>query len=109
MQDDVETICQTACDAIRRRRVARLTYDPSTVPRLIEAHALGVSAGGELFLFAWQHLGSSSSGAHAGWKTFLIRRIRSLSLDENAKFPGPRPDYRAGWHGLAEILCEISE
>jgi predicted DNA-binding transcriptional regulator YafY len=79
--------------AIEGRQVLEINYPPGK--RIIEPHALGYSADGNVLLRAYQTSGASASGEHANWKLFRIDRAGSVGPNGKT-FGGPRPDYRRG-------------
>ncbi len=90
-------------EGIRRQRVIRLSYRGFT--RLVEPHALGLSAGGHRALLAWQIEGGSKSDPPTGWRTFFVEELRSATL--TVRGFKPRPGYRADRSGLRAIEVEV--
>lgn len=90
-------------EGIRRQRVIRLTYRGFT--RLVEPHAIGLSAGGHRALLAWQIEGGSKSDPPTGWRTFFVDELRSATL--TVRGFTPRPGYRADRSGLRAIELEV--
>lgn len=76
--------------AISNRRLLRFYYEPGI--RVVEPHALGVSADGNILLRAYQTGGASKSGEHANWKLFRVEKITSLEVT-GEQFSGARPGY----------------
>ena len=77
-------------DAIRRRHLLLINYDPGH--RIVEPHAFGESKDGNQLLRAFQVSGASLSNEHVNWKLFRVDRAISISLHTET-FNGPRPDY----------------
>ena len=65
-------------DAIHRQRTLRLRYGGHM--RLVDPHALGISAGGHAAVLAWQVEGGSRSEPPSGWRTFLISEIGDIAV-----------------------------
>lgn len=80
-------------NAIEGHKILELHYPPGS--RLIEPHAVGYSADGNLLLRAYQTEGASSSGEHEHWKLFRLDRAGILSPNGEG-FSGPREGYRKG-------------
>jgi predicted DNA-binding transcriptional regulator YafY len=76
--------------AINEHRLLRFYYEPGL--RIVEPHALGISADGNLLLRAYQTGGASKSGEHANWKLFRLEKIVSLEVGDET-FVGARPGY----------------
>lgn len=91
-------------DALRRQRVLRLRYGGHL--RLVEPHALGVSAGGHRALLAWQIEGGSRSEPPNGWRTFLVGELSDVAL--TARGFTPRPGYNRDKAALREIELEVT-
>lgn len=81
----------TIKNAIERRERLVIHYFPGR--RIIEPHALGYSAAGDILLRAYQTEGESASGEHEHWKLFRVDRMeRVVSAFEN--FDAPREGYK---------------
>lgn len=80
-------------DAIHEKRCLTVYYDPGE--RIIEPHAYGRGADGQILLRAYQRSGASESGERSDWKLFRCDEIR-LVADAGAPFGGPRPGYKRG-------------
>lgn len=91
-------------DAIRRQRTLRLRYGGFV--RLVEPHALGLSAGGHRALLAWQIEGGSRSDPPSGWRTFLISEMTDVAL--TVRGFTPRPSYRGDRPTLRDIEIEVT-
>lgn len=65
-------------EGIRRQRSIRLRY--GGYMRLVEPHAIGISAGGHRALLAWQVEGGSRSDPPTGWRTFILSEISDVAL-----------------------------
>lgn len=59
--------------AIEHRVQIYLDYPPGR--RILEPHALGLSADGNYLLRAWQTEGESESGEHVNWKLLRLDKI----------------------------------
>ena len=96
---------QTIATAIRNKQLIELDYKPGW--RLIEPHALGYSADGNLLLRAYQIEGASASGEHEWWKLFRVDRAESADPSD-ASFDGPRPEYKRGDRAMkGGIIAEL--
>ncbi|WP_415909311.1 WYL domain-containing protein [Oleiharenicola sp. Vm1] len=91
-------------EAIRRQRVLRLRYGGHV--RLVEPHALGVTASGHRAVLAWQVEGGSRSEPPSGWRTFLLGEITDVALTERGF--SPRPNYRPERANLRAIELEVT-
>ena len=91
--------------AINNRKVLRIVYPPGA--RLVEPHALGWSADGNLLLRAYQTEGASASGEHEWWKLFRTDRAQSIEL-AGTTFDRPRPEYKRGDRAMkGGIIAEL--
>jgi len=91
--------------AIRGRKLIRIFYEPGE--RVIECHALGWSADGNLLLRAYQTDGASASNEHENWKLFRVDRMRVCETF-NTEFDGPRPGYKRGDKAMKRgIIAEL--
>jgi predicted DNA-binding transcriptional regulator YafY len=77
--------------AIEGRRRVAIWYDPGV--RVIEPHALGYGADGQVLLRAFQVAGASASGQPVHWKLFRLDRISDAKLS-GGSFRKPRPQYQ---------------
>lgn len=91
-------------DAIRRLRIVSLRYGGHV--RLVEPHALGLTAGGHPALLAWQIEGGSKSEPPSGWRTFLLSETREVGL--TVRGFTPRPGYHRERSGLRAIECDVT-
>lgn len=80
-------------NAIEGCMVLEIYYPPGL--RIVEPHAVGRSADGNLLLRAFQTDGASASGEHVNWKLFRLDRAGNVGGSLGA-FAGPRPGYRRG-------------
>lgn len=91
--------------AIAKKLILKIVYPPGA--RLVEPHALGRSAEGNLLLRAYQAEGASASGEHQWWKLFRIDRAESIELN-GGEFDGPRPEYKRGDRAMkGGIIAEL--
>ncbi len=90
--------------AVREKRVVSFVYNGHA--RLVEPHAYGVSATGEVVLHAFQIEGESASKPPPGWRTFNVMLIGDLTVTDR-KFNEPRPDYAQGEPPLAAIWAAL--
>jgi len=70
--------------AIKNLKVVKILYGGS---RIIEPHILYESPSGNTLLDAYQTSGYSESNKPADWKRFVIDKIQSFELTENAFSP----------------------
>lgn len=91
-------------DAIRRQRSLRLRYAGHL--RLVDPHAIGVTAGGHRALLAWQVEGGSRSDPPTGWRTFLISEITAVTI--TVRGFTPQPTYTREKAGLHSIEVDVS-
>lgn len=91
--------------AIENRLRLRIDYEPGE--RLVEPHAFGRSAAGDLLLRAYQVEGASASGEHEHWKLFRVDRIRDFGPDDTSS-EAPRSGYKRGDRAMkGGIISEI--
>jgi len=91
------------CDAIRLKHVVRVVYHGGA--RDVEPYVYGRSATGDELLRAYQLHGASRSGAVAGWKTFRVADISSVSVTFEP-FTA-RPGYDAGDPVITFVNCRV--
>lgn len=91
-------------EGIRRQRSIRLRYAGHM--RLVEPHAIGVSAGGHRALLAWQVEGGSRSDPPTGWRTFLLSQISEVAL--TVRGFTPQPTYHPEKASLRTIELEVT-
>jgi hypothetical protein len=91
-------------DAILRLRVLRLRYGGFV--RLVEPHALGLTAGGHPAMLAWQIEGRSRTAPPLGWRTFILSETHDVQL--TVRGFARRPGYHRARSGLREIECDVS-
>lgn len=94
----------TACRALRERRVLELRYDGYS--RCVEVHAVGYSQVGVAMMRAWQVRGGSASGEKVGWKLMRLSEALGAILSDEAS-QAPRKGHKRGDPGLARIVCEL--
>lgn len=78
-------------DAINRREVLEIFYPPGN--RIIEPHAIGYGADGQILVRAFQTSGASASGEHINWKLFRLDRFHN-GVPTGGTFADARPGYR---------------
>ncbi|HLP26725.1 MAG TPA: hypothetical protein VK477_13675, partial [Acidobacteriota bacterium] len=91
-------------EGIRRQRSIRLRYGGHM--RLVEPHAIGISAGGHHALLAWQVEGGSRSDPPTGWRTFLLSEISEVTLTVRGFIA--QPTYHPEKAKLREIELEVT-
>lgn len=91
-------------EGIRRQRSIRLRYAGHM--RLVEPHAIGVSAGGHRALLAWQVEGGSRSDPPTGWRTFLLSEISEVAL--TVRGFTAQPTYHPEKANLRDIELEVT-
>ncbi len=91
-------------EGIRRQRSIRLRYAGHM--RLVEPHAIGVSAGGHRALLAWQVEGGSRSDPPTGWRMFLLSEISDVAL--TVRGFTAQPTYHPEKANLREIELEVT-
>jgi predicted DNA-binding transcriptional regulator YafY len=84
-------IVTTAISNLKRLKV---WYEPGL--RILEPHAFGEGAEGQLLLRAFQTEGASASGEHHHWKLFRLDRVKEMTLLDQDPFEGPRDGYVRG-------------
>lgn len=92
--------------AITAKRLLRLQYEPGE--RVVEPHALGLSADGTVFLRAFQVEGESAQGERAGWKLFRLDRVGPSRALAMAGSFSARPEYKKGDRAMkGGIIAEL--
>ncbi len=91
-------------EGIRRQRSIRLRYAGHM--RLVEPHAIGISAGGHRVLLAWQVEGGSRSDPPTGWRTFILSEISDVAL--TVRGFTAQPTYHPEKANLREIELEVT-
>lgn len=78
----------TACSALRTGKCLEVRYDGFI--RVVEVHAVGITADGHAVMRVWQVRGGSVSGEPVGWKLLRLDEARSsgILLEDSA---APRP------------------
>ncbi|HEX8570757.1 MAG TPA: hypothetical protein VF699_12675 [Caulobacteraceae bacterium] len=95
---------ETACEALRRKRLLELTYDGYT--RSLEVHAVGWSKDGHALMRAWQVQGGSAGGEASGWKLMRLEEASAARvLDRPSE--APRKGYKRGDAAMSRIVCEL--
>jgi predicted DNA-binding transcriptional regulator YafY len=91
--------------AIESRRRVAIWYDPGV--RVVEPHALGYGADGQVLLRAFQVTGASASGQPVHWKLFRLDRITDAKFN-GGSFRKPRPQYQRNDSAMTRgILAQI--
>ena len=97
-------LIDTACQALRTRKVLELSYDGYS--RSVEVHAVGWSKEGHAVMRAWQVRGGSASGERSGWKLMRLEEASGARLvHEPAAVP--RKGYKRGDPAMSRIVCEL--
>jgi len=91
--------------AVEERKVLAFDYDDK--PRLVEPHAIGTNAKGQLVLRAFQVTGDSATNATA-WKLFTVDKMVNCIVAALTS-QAPRPGYKAGDRAMANIIQELPE
>ena len=96
-------LIDTACQALRTRKVLELSYDGFN--RAVEVHAVGWTRAGHPIMRAWQLSGGSASGERQGWKLMRLDEARGAQLLEGPS-AAPRKGYKRGDAAMSRIVCE---
>jgi len=92
--------------AIREKQVLRFNYNGHA--RVVEPHAYGVNATGEVVLHAFQTEGDSSSRPPPGWRTFNVGLIEELAAT-NERFSQARAGYVPGEPPLETVWAVLEK
>ena len=92
------------CDAITQRMLVMFEY--GDLIRVVEPHRFGVNSAGHAMLSGWLRAGYSRSDAAGGWRSYLVRDIRSLQV-LTAPFAAPRPGYAPHDPRMREVYCQL--
>ncbi len=90
------------CSAIENRQVLAFNYDG--YPRVVEPHAYGLSKTGKDMLRAYQVAGESKSDPTLGWRPFLVKKIKNLTILDQT-FTGTRPLYNPEDKSMVRVYC----
>lgn len=104
-----EADCSALAYAIRGRFVVGFDYPDEKgiyLWREVEPHLLGENSHGETILRAFDTLGSGASGSAVAWKTFLVSRMKHVTVSARS-FKGPRPGYTTEDGVLARVICRV--
>jgi hypothetical protein len=91
------------CEAIRLKRIVRLTYDGTV--RNAEPYIYGVLNTGAEALSAYQLSGASASGQPAGWKYFYLSKISDIAVTKEG-FAG-RSSYNPEDKRFRDKHCQV--
>lgn len=95
---------ETLVRAIHEKQVLRFVYNGHV--RVVEPHAYGVTATGEVVLHGFQIEGESASKPPPGWRTFSVALIEKLAVTEE-RFSSARPDYVQGEPALETVWAAL--
>lgn len=87
--------------ALEARQLFGFNYNDS--PRIVEPHALGLNAKGEMVLRGYQ-----TNGDTPGWKLFVLEKAEVITVLETPS-EAPRPGYKAGDKAMVTILSQLPE
>jgi predicted DNA-binding transcriptional regulator YafY len=90
--------------AIEGRQRVAIWYDPGV--RVVEPHALGYGADGQLLLRAFQVSGASASGQPVHWNLFRLDRITDAKFS-GGSFRKPRPQYQRDDSAMTRIVAQV--
>lgn len=95
----------TACEALKAGKRLELRYDGFS--RVVEVHAVGITAEGNWVMRVWQVRGGSSRAEPVGWKLMrLDEGFSAYILEENSA--APRPLYKHGDPAMPRgIKCQL--
>lgn len=93
---------EAVCDAIRRRRLLRLTY--LGAERIVEPYLHGVRNNDTEVLVCFQRSGGSSSGATTGWKALHVGDIEALEVTD-ITFVGVEPGFNPYGYNITKLHC----
>jgi hypothetical protein len=91
---------QTIANAIRERRLLRITYKGES--RDVEPHVYGRQTSGKDALSAWQR----SGGSGAGFRLFHLADL-SACVELALSFPGPRDGYNRDDKQFAVVIAQL--
>ncbi len=91
---------QTITNAIRERRLLRITYKGES--REVEPHIYGRQTSGKDALSAWQR----SGGSGVGFRLFHLADL-SACADLSLSFPGPRDGYNRDDRQFAVVFAQL--
>ena len=95
---------ETACEALRRRKVLELSYGGFS--RSIEVHAVGWTKLGHAVLRGWQVSGGAGRGEKLGWKLLVLDEASAAQLSPDGS-SAPRPGYKRGDTAMVRIVGEV--
>ena len=74
------------CEAIKKKYHLEIIYHQDSSifcdPRFVEPYYLGEGRNGQLYIYAYQISGCSSSGGLPGWRNFRVDRIKRLTISK---------------------------
>jgi hypothetical protein len=98
---------EAVCEAIRRRRLIRLTYRGAE--RIVEPYLHGVRNNDTEVLVCFQRSGGSSSGTTTGWKALHVSYIEALEITDIA-FVGVEPGFNpdGSSYNITRLHCLLT-
>lgn len=93
-------------EALEARYLFQFDYDDK--PRLVEPHALGLNAKGDVVLRGYQVAGESNT-KDEGWKLFTLEKARMIVVRDDVPSMAPRPGYKAADSAMAEIFAALPQ
>ena len=91
------------CEAIRSRRVVRLTYGAHE--RIVEPHLHGFTSEGSEVLLGWQLEGGSESNDPRPWRRFHVGRIAALEVLDDGF--GAREAFSTASREVRTVHCAV--
>lgn len=97
-------LTDTACAALRERRLLEVRYDGFL--RAVEVHAVGYTQDGNAVMRVWQVRGGSVSNERIGWKLLRLDEAISFGVTDEIS-QAPRADYRRHDSVMQRIVCQL--
>lgn len=94
----------TACSALQLGKRLEVRYDGFI--RVVEVHAVGVTAEGHAIMRVWQARGGSVSHEPVGWKLLRLDETWGVAILDEAS-EAPRQGYRRGDSAMRRIVCQL--